>query len=88
MFMPTLSPRSTVPAGSVPMKLPSITLPPAASNPIAVPLKRLVTSPRTVLPPPLICSPFCSIELAPFNSISRTALSPFASVFGLAPGCV
>ena len=68
------------------MKLPSIAL--LSDTILIAPFtKRLITSPRTVLPPTAITSPSTDAPaLLPSNSISNTALSPTASVLGLAPG--
>ena len=81
-------PRPTVPVGSVPRKFPSIRFW-LLSTWIPSPPKRLITSPRTVLDPAVIVRPVTPIPaLAPFSSMSRIALSPTASVLGLAPGWV
>ena len=50
MNTPELLPRAAVPVGSVPMKFPAITSP--LGDPTKTPelLKRLITSPRTVMP--------------------------------------
>src|SRR5215472_5337617 len=54
-----------------------------------LPLQRLRTSPRTTLESlPVPRSRPSDDPKAPDSSMSRTALSPAASVLGLAPGCV
>jgi hypothetical protein len=88
-----------VPLALVPMKLPSIVLPPPVSRripspPVTWPLivtdcQPLIARPRTVLLPAVIVNPFMAVPAScPFRSISRTALSPLASVFCWDPGCV
>ena len=53
---PVRMPRATVPEGSVPMKLPSIAL--LSDTILIAPFtKRLITSPRTVLPPTVMTRP-------------------------------
>ena len=50
-------------------------------------MKLWITTPRIVLPPPVMAMPVPP-DVRPESSISRTASSPTASVFGLDPGCV
>lgn len=87
--MPLTLPCPSVPAASVPIKLPAITWPPEVSGWMPAPLKRLITSPRTVDKPALAPSlrPVVTDE-EPFSSMSRTASLPLVCVFALAPGCV
>jgi hypothetical protein len=86
---PSALPAAVVPVRSVPMKLPSIVLPPPKPITIPLPGKRLTISPRTVVAPPVISSA-CSfaVRFSPLSSTLITALLPSVAVFGLAPGCV
>jgi hypothetical protein len=72
------------------MKFPAMTLSPPIPK-IPKP-KRLITSPRTVVPAAAICRRRAASNSSalPSNSIRRTASSPSVrgSVFGLDPGCV
>ena len=73
----TVLPRSAVPVASVPIKFPSITLPSPVWSRIPLALNRLMMSPRTVLPPPIIVSPLTAAPApAPFNSMSGVAVNP------------
>jgi hypothetical protein len=83
-------PRSRVPVGSVPMKLPSIVLPVGVTlavvkSPIPVP-KRLITSPFTKQFTALMYSPVDDDggTLAPVSCMSSTALASL--LLDLAPG--
>ena len=92
IITPSLLPRTASPAMFVPMKLPSMVLPPFVSKLIPYrALPRLMTRPRTVLLPALIESSEGKPNVFPSDpssSIINTALSPSASVFALAPGCM
>jgi hypothetical protein len=89
-----------VPVASVPMKLPSMTLlvlgaklgrkiPLPSKSATSSCLKRLITNPRIVVPPPVMVKPLASIPAGmfpPLSSISKTALVvPSVAVFSLAP---
>src|SRR5437773_6288123 len=89
-----LLPRAWVPVTSVPMKLPSITLPPFFSKKMPFPevglfpTKRLITSPRTVLLPAVILIPFVGPALAPFSSMIGLPANPGWVVPSMVTGSV
>ena len=81
-----------VPLGSVPMKLPAMTLFEEPFRKMPNPFQLSIASPRMVLPEapalrdrPLIQDPPAGF---PFSSICNTALSPVARVLADAPDCV
>ena len=80
---------ATVPLGSVPRKLPVITVPTATPAVwIASVPQRFMTRPRTVVgPAPVMLNPMPPAAIAaPSSSMRRTAFVPTGSVFTLAPG--
>ena len=94
MTTPKVLPWSLVPATSVPIKLSSMTLPPfwptLIPRPVPSPIKRLMTSPRTVLPParmvnPNACAP---ATLLPSNSIIGVPAKPGWVVPSMVTGSV
>src|SRR5687767_2146215 len=69
-WMPPALPAAAVPARFVPIQLPSMTLLPAPSSEMPDPVQRLITRPRTVLPPPAIRRPCATpATFAPLSSM-------------------
>ncbi len=92
------------PAGSAPIRFPSMRFPPTPTIRIASPAKPRTARPRIVVPPPRTTNPWPppapspapssapspapAVALAPSTSIAWIASMPRASVFGREPGCV